>query len=641
MYFKHPELLYALFLLVIPILVHLFQLRRFKTTKFTNVKFLKKAVLQTRKSSKLKKFLVLCTRLLILACLIIAFAQPFLPPESGEISQTETVIYLDNSYSMQARGKNGVLLRRSVQDLLENLPENETLSLFTNDEEFKDISSDRLRERLQDLDYSFGELPWKALSLKAQNLFRNSGSSQKNFVVISDFQNFKDSINSPSGDIHTYLVNMQPENLNNLSIDSAQVDNRNIEETTLSLSFSAAGDVPSELSVGLYDGEHLLARKTADFDEEGRGSTTFTLGAAAVRDGRIEIDDNGLQFDNTLFFSINETPPVQVVVIGDKESEFLQKIYSAPEFSLNIFPENNIDYNVLSKANLVILNEPIKVPLSMVNNLQQLVREQVFLIFIPSLNGDYEDYNLLLQNLELPRFGPANASEKLITDIIFEHPVFRTVFNQRISNFEYPKVQSSFPVNGNFTNILKYQNGQPFLFEANNIFVFTAALNRENSNFKSAPLIVPTFYNIGNLAISKPELYHVLGTSEEINIQANLQQDEVLKLSSSATTFIPQQQSFQNKVELQLNDIPKEPGHYRVLQDSTALRTLSFNVSRSESKPVQGELQGQDGISVHSSIPNVFSEISSANDVNSLWKWFIIFALFFLIIELLILKFLK
>ena len=75
MQFKHPELLYALFLLIVPILIHLFQLRRFQKVQFTNVKFLKAVKLQTRKSSQLKKWLTLLTRMLLLACSIIAFAQ--------------------------------------------------------------------------------------------------------------------------------------------------------------------------------------------------------------------------------------------------------------------------------------------------------------------------------------------------------------------------------------------------------------------------------------------------------------------------------------------------------------------------------------------------------------------------------------
>ncbi len=41
MQFKNPEILYFLFLLLIPILIHLFHLQKFKKVAFTNVKFLK------------------------------------------------------------------------------------------------------------------------------------------------------------------------------------------------------------------------------------------------------------------------------------------------------------------------------------------------------------------------------------------------------------------------------------------------------------------------------------------------------------------------------------------------------------------------------------------------------------------------
>ena len=79
MQFKHPELLYALILLVIPFIVHLFKLRRFQKEAFTNVKFLKKVVQENRKSNQLKKWLILTARTLALAFLILAFAQPFIP----------------------------------------------------------------------------------------------------------------------------------------------------------------------------------------------------------------------------------------------------------------------------------------------------------------------------------------------------------------------------------------------------------------------------------------------------------------------------------------------------------------------------------------------------------------------------------
>ena len=121
MQFKHPELLYALLLLIIPIIIHLFQLRRFQKVEFTNVQFLKDIVTQTRKSSQLKKWLTLLTRMLLLACIVFAFAQPYFSNSDSFNTKSETVIFLDNSFSMQAKGSNGTLLNKAIQDIIESI----------------------------------------------------------------------------------------------------------------------------------------------------------------------------------------------------------------------------------------------------------------------------------------------------------------------------------------------------------------------------------------------------------------------------------------------------------------------------------------------------------------------------------------
>ena len=131
MQFKYPEILYGLLLLIIPIIVHLFQLRRFEKVPFTNVQFLKNITLQTRKSSQIKKWLILFTRMLLLASIIIAFAQPYQANTKNFNTKNETVIYLDNSFSMQAKGANGTLLNTAIQDLIEHVDENEILHIFT------------------------------------------------------------------------------------------------------------------------------------------------------------------------------------------------------------------------------------------------------------------------------------------------------------------------------------------------------------------------------------------------------------------------------------------------------------------------------------------------------------------------------
>ena len=107
MQFKYPEVLFFLFLLLIPLLIHLFQLQKFKKEAFTNVRFLKEIELETRKSSKLKKLLILLSRLLAFAALIIGFAQPFIN-KNENLDKRESIYYLDNSLSMQTKAATGI-----------------------------------------------------------------------------------------------------------------------------------------------------------------------------------------------------------------------------------------------------------------------------------------------------------------------------------------------------------------------------------------------------------------------------------------------------------------------------------------------------------------------------------------------------
>lgn len=118
MQFLHPEFFYVLPALLIPVIIHLFQLRRFKVQEFTNVALLQQIRFQTRKSSQLKKWLILLIRILIIASIITAFSQPFLSSLVAQKNTSETVVYLDNSFSMQAKGSKGSLLNRAVQDVI-------------------------------------------------------------------------------------------------------------------------------------------------------------------------------------------------------------------------------------------------------------------------------------------------------------------------------------------------------------------------------------------------------------------------------------------------------------------------------------------------------------------------------------------
>ncbi|HSP39898.1 MAG TPA: BatA domain-containing protein, partial [Gillisia sp.] len=298
MQFHNPEVLFALFLLIIPVIVHLFQLRKFRKENFTNVKFLRRVTRQTRKSSRLKKLLVLTTRLLLLSCIIFAFSRPYFPEENEISGALETVIYLDNSYSMQAEGQRGNLLERSKQELLEHFPENHNITLITNSEEYREVTS----QDIQEVEFSPLPVDLNTIFLKAGSNFSGDRTAQKQFLFISDF---KEGFQIPSGmtdsSVETYILPLRPQNFNNVSIDSAYFTGQAPGTGNLTVILKYTGQDPGNIPVSLYDGSLLLGKSSVEFSETSQ-KIEFPISEMEIVDGRLQIEDNGLQFDNTLYF---------------------------------------------------------------------------------------------------------------------------------------------------------------------------------------------------------------------------------------------------------------------------------------------------------------------------------------------------
>jgi len=113
MSFVSPLFLYGLFALAIPILIHLINFRRYRKVWFTNVRFLAEIKQERQRQSHLKQWILLAIRLLIVAFLVFAFAQPYLPStlnSDKKQHQQGVSIFIDNSFSMDAVGSEGKLI---------------------------------------------------------------------------------------------------------------------------------------------------------------------------------------------------------------------------------------------------------------------------------------------------------------------------------------------------------------------------------------------------------------------------------------------------------------------------------------------------------------------------------------------------
>lgn len=642
MQFRHPEILYALLFLIIPILVHLFQLRRFKEELFTNVAFLKKIEIQTRKSSSIKKWLLLLTRMAAIAMLVIAFAQPFVSNSDSFSRAKETVIYLDNSFSMQAKGASGPLLRAATQDLLSSVNKDEKITILTNNQRFKQTTIDNVRNELIKLPYTYTQLSEEAITLKALKEFSTDVEADKRIIYISDFQG--EAIkNSNHGQVSKHYVQLTPNISNNISLDSVFISARKVGNLELTVRLSSQEAQESNTSVSIYNSEKLLAKGTASFKDGLETELLFTLDNSEEIEGKIVIEDPFLAFDNTLFFSINKDLPIKVLVVNGASSQYLKRIFTEPEFQYTATTISQLDYSSIPDYNYIVINEVKELSNSLIDALSAFAKAGGTTTILLNNEGDFINYTQAIQRLANMTVKPITTSSKLITTINYSHPIYKDVFENRIENFQYPSVSQSFELQGGDA-LLKFQDGHPFLAENNGFFVISGSITTQNSNFQNSPLIVPTFYNMSRQSLTLPQLYLTVGETNSYDIPTSLQSEAILSLESAIdrnNTLIPLQQVRGNKVTITTSQEPSLAGIYEVKLSDSLIQQVSYNYPRKEGELQYANLKTSNVENSYSTIRSLFDQLEKENTVQYIWKWFIIFTLLFLLLEILILKFYK
>jgi len=641
MQFKHPEILYFLFLLLIPILVHLFQLRRFKKEYFTNVQFLKELSLQTRKSSQIKKWLLLATRLLILTALIFAFAQPFFEAKDAKAVTNETYIVVDNSFSMQAQGQRGPLFKRVLEDLQQHLPENQNFSLITSDENFWETDIKSSQKEIQNLKCSSSEF---SLNQVLSQIKARKTPFQKDVIIVSDFLNTDaKTLEKIDAAFNTFLIPVKAEKKNNISIDSVFIKETTDKFYEIGFQLTNFGTEEAEIPLGIYNENKLIAKSVVKFDTD-KKEVFFTLPKQAFN-GYASITDEGLSYDNELYFSISEPKKINVLSIGTAEkSKFLPKIYQSSEFNYSNTELHNLNYNELEKQDVIIVNELSKVPQALQTTLNDFAQKDGNVIVIPSSESDNKELTNWLSALGTIRFSKNETAKKLITKISFSHPLYKNVFEKNVSNFQFPSVNTYFQVTTTSAPVLRFEDETPFLTALGNIYVFSAALNKENSNFQNSPLIVPTFYNMTQNTNRSGISAMQIGSENPLSLEAKLGKDEILKVrkskESDGNEFVPSQQIKNNNVLLTFDNSPEEAGNYEVYQNNELLQNISFNYPRTESNLNAG-MADLSNFEVANSVESVIDTLQTNRTDNEIWKWFALLTLLFLITELFIQKLVK
>jgi hypothetical protein len=671
MNFLYPGFLFALFAVVIPIIIHLFNFRKFKKVYFSNVAFLKEIKEQTSSQEKLKNILILISRILAISFLVFAFARPFIPSGSKiDQSKGNTVsIYIDNSYSMEAVNKEGSLLdeaKRKAKEVVKAFQINDRFQLLTNDFEGKHqrlLNADELIQAVDEVKISSASRKLQQVINRQQSVF--TGASNRFAYIISDFQKGFAGEETLKTDANTNvsLVKLNANDLPNVAVDSvwllSPVHQANATEKLVIQLRNYGDEDAKNISVKLNINKQQKAISSLNIPAGKTQSDTLSYSGLGLgwQKGTISVKDFPLTFDDDLNFSFKVNANQQVLSInGQQGGKYIKALFGADAyFKLTEMPEANINYSGLQNYSLIVLNG-LKNPSSgLAQELKSYVANGGSVVVFPDLDADKQVYSAFLTALNLPAVAEINTTPIKVSGIELKHPLFKDVFETLPQNLDLPQVNRYFSFvesnNSNKENLLQLPANKLFFarFAIKNGQVYLSAtdLENEDSNFAKHPVFVPLMYKIAFASAKEQPIYYTATKdnvleSEKIVLGTN----QSLKLVADNFEVIPEMRQSNGKTLLYIADQVKRAGFYDVKKGDTTLAVVAFNNNRTESDmhyTNQSDLQklfGKQQVAfLDPKSDSIATAVAAKNNGTELWKLCLILALVFIAIEILLVRF--
>ena len=677
MILSSPLFLIGLVAVAIPVVVHLFNFRRYKKVYFSNVERLEQLQSETRRQSTLRQLLIMFARILAIVFLVLAFARPVIPNKNSALRSglNDVSIYIDNSFSMESNGGDGTLLelaKTKAREIVAAYGPTDRFQLLTNDVEgrhFHWLSKDEMLSMIDEVDAGSATLPLSTLIEKQFEFLKSGRSNNRNAYVISDFQNSVSDFDAfpTDSNVVTTLVPLASAAQNNVYIDSLALNAPAFcrgNSVVARVSIRNEGDENLEKApVTLYINGRQRALASVDLPAQSTSTVDmhFTIDETGILNGKVETSDYPITFDDQLYFTLNIRDRIRMLTVeGKAVNENLVRLFGGDSVvaysSLNL---QQMDFSRIDGNDIILLDELPSVSTGMAQTLRSFVDDGGTLVMVMGENVDESSYNEALRLFSAPQIAGRNKGRVAAGTVNLNNGLYNNVFSGRNDDMEMPSVTDyyRFATSGTTLNetIISLANGDSYVSVtpcgAGRLYLIAAPLRDAHTDFVRQALFVPTLYNMALYSLRPTPLYMALG--QEIPIPLSFMYDAAdgnVKLKGREGDYeeIPDIRRMGNLNTLIPHGSVREAGNYLLVQDGKEREGLSFNYSRLESQMnfidrdallKQLKDYNLDGYDVvRNADKPLDTYLKEQMEGRRLWRWCIALSLLFLLAEIALIR---
>ena len=656
--FLNSNVLWGLFAIAIPIIIHLFNLRRVKRVEFSNTSLLRRVKEESSAKRKPVELLILMSRVLGVVLLVLTFARPVYKDEQNDLSlQGEVLLYLDNSFSLSVKDQGGQSAFDNAynlsQDLVNAYPDG-TIFRFIENAYSNSIATEFTKSSLTD---NLTEIQQVGVDRSFEEISnRQKGQAISGDVyLVSDFQNSQ-GLNLLSADTTSnyFLVPAIGSDYSNVFVDSVFLQNTFLSGSVtnlLKVRLRRNDRSINQVNLKLYIDDRLSGTNQISFGDDLIMDYDFEIPLAdqAINEIRISLDDPGLAFDNDYYLAINQLDKIRVLDLYESNTpSFVSSLFDDNDlFQFERGNSNALDNQQIESADFIIINQLSAYSNQLSNAIAGSIDNGKTILVIPSEKIAARELN----RLGLSVVG--DTRQRVDLDVPnYENPFFEGVFVENSQNLEMPDASILYRLVNEELSYLTFKNGRSFLSKVlsnGSLFFFASSFDESLTTFPNHALFVPVLYklalgskaNLSNLYYSTDDetiVYPISGQNKN-NIYA-LRRDDV--------SLIPDQRQEENRL---IMEIPKDQisaGHYELVLNDIAIGTLAFNIPKEESDihsidfDYLAELSAASNVTLLNNAggQSVGEEIRSGIDGIPLWKYALLGALLFLFLEIILIRYL-